>query len=90
MDLDVAKAYHPRREPRLDPDEPWRYRCPECESTQVTRHRGASRPHNHVYACSTKGLEQVRRDQMNNYRCLHCRERFIRVSDVKTGGMAMP
>lgn len=79
---EVGRAY--RR--KVDPEEPWRYVCPDCGSPSVKLLVGGKSGYGKTYK-STKAGKDVEKDREAKYRCKPCGERKQRVYDKKTGGM---
>lgn len=66
-----------------DPDEPWRYACPDCESVSIQRLIGGKRPHNETYTFGGRGKQAADADRAKHFRCKVCAERKAVVFDKK-------
>lgn len=68
-----------------DGDDPWRYRCPDCQSVSVEKLTGKERAHNVDYTADGRGKEAAKRERSKRFRCKQCRERKPTLLDMKTG-----
>lgn len=59
MVREAKRAEYPQRyADRPDPDEPWRYRCPECGSMAIQHHRTPTKDERRFKCgCGWYGLE---------------------------------
>jgi predicted RNA-binding Zn-ribbon protein involved in translation (DUF1610 family) len=71
---------------RPDPDEPYRYRCPDCDDHKIRRLRnGSDRPYGKTYPFSGRGEMLMREDQKKKYYCPTCGKQIAAVRDARTG-----
>lgn len=73
----------------IDYDEPWRYRCPDCESILVEKLKRRMRIPGKKYS-AIKGGKDIREDRDKVYRCDGCQTRLMTVYDAKVGNERRP
>jgi hypothetical protein len=73
---------------RPDPDEPWRYACPDCGDYKIVKIRGGTKPPGKKYAWYEQ--DERRRDELKRYTCTECSERKMHLIDRKSGDEARP
>jgi hypothetical protein len=75
---------------RPDPDEPWRYVCPDCGSVAVGLLKGGSRPQAKSYPSGGRGQQQARSDRQKRVFCRRCGERKRELIDQKRDTRIQP
>lgn len=74
---------------RPDPDQPWRYVCPDCDSHAIEIRRGKQRSDGFVGNYKLAGRD-VQANSRKQYYCNLCTTRHAKVVDKKTGELADP
>lgn len=86
-----SEPVSPAYQKRIDSDEPWRYTCPECESTDVHRYTFEDRVKGRRYtALGEIGRNELKDDLEARYRCDYCNVRLHEVYDKKAGALVTP
>lgn len=71
---------------RPNPDEPWRYACPDCGSVTIDRTNRRGRPvPGKQYRAGGVGTMNANQDRTKRFYCQPCQERKARLVDRKTG-----
>jgi len=79
---DVPEAHS--RKP--DPEQPWRYVCPDCGSHLVLLVRTHKRPPGKEYSPVNNPRANARRDRAKGFKCRACGERKMTLLDKQNNG----